>query len=581
VTNAAKSLEEIRSEACNAIIVVFFALAVPAGAASLMRMVEQGWRPVMALHVAVIVLLGILTLRRHHLSFMVRASAITAIPYVLSVGGLVTAGRGTGALMFFVSSCVLAGCFFTRRVALSVVALCVLTLASVYAGYRVGFLEMPFNPARYDLTPLSWFTLGCALFAAGAAPIIGLSALLRSLETERARADAAAKVRSEFLANMSHEVRTPLANIIGMSDALKSTVLDGKQQNMVTSVAFSARNLLTLLNDVLDFAKFETGRIVLEKQTFRISDVIRDVCSAFQARAQGKGLDIKVVLPDKFQDDVVGDALRVGQVVSNLLDNAVKFTSRGVIVVAVAQTTREDGALVLTCSITDTGIGIAPEKIEDIFQPFIQADMSTARVYGGSGLGLAICRNLAVVMGGDISVVSQPGCGSTFTLSIPLERGVAVPAQPSVPLSPLPYIGPVNKGPLRLLMADDDANMRAVADIMLHHRGYLVTIVEDGAAAVEAARANAYDCIIMDMHMPVMTGSDAIGTLRSAEGARGAVPIIALTADVIPAHVEVFLKRGADAFVGKPVEWDVLDAKIKQLTGAGRHAPAPVKSLAS
>ena len=264
-----------------------------------------------------------------------------------------------------------------------------------------------------------------------------------------------------------------------------------------------------------------------------------------------------------------------------------KFTSTGGIVVRVGQAPREGGMFVLMINVIDTGIGVSSGDSARIFEPFVQADMSTSRAYGGAGLGLAICRRLVTAMGGEVSVSSELCAGSTFTLQIPLKRGAVVTKDAvSIP-DHRPSADEIGRGsawaemegpqrPLRLLVADDDVNMRTVAEIMLQERGHDVTLVEDGAAAVAAARGATYDCIIMDMHMPVLTGPAAIRMLRDFEvmSAERRVPIVALSADVVPEHVCGFLDAGADAFIAKPVAWRVLKAKIQALAPTAPVMPA-------
>jgi CheY-like chemotaxis protein len=260
--------------------------------------------------------------------------------------------------------------------------------------------------------------------------------------------------------------------------------------------------------------------------------------------------------------------MRIGQVLTNLIDNAIKFTARGTVLVRVEQVLRDEDGIDLVFRIADTGVGIAPEDMELIFQPFMQADMSTARMQGGTGLGLSICRHLASAMGGQISVSSQPNVGSTFTFTVPVERAVAPPVTLVRSLERSSPIIRAAKAPIRLLIADDDKNMRTLAEIMLSRRGYEMTLVEDGAAAVESALAATYDCIIVDMHMPVMHGPDVMRAIQKAEmeNSRRRPPMIALTADVIPDHIRKFVNAGADAVVAKPVDWNQLDAKIQELT---------------
>lgn len=576
MSNAPKTLRDIRSETCNAILLTLMVLAAPAVAASLLRWLEQGWRPVMGLHVALLLLLAWTTLRRKHLSFNVRASVITAIPYLVGLGGFIAYGRGTGIIMFFVSACVTAGIFFGARAAVGMVVLCLATLSGLFGAFSLGLIEFPVSPAVSDMSFLSWFALACGFVAATVAPVIGLTALLHSLDAERLRADAAVRVRSDFLANMSHELRTPMAGILGMADVLRATPLNDHQRNTVANLVLSARNLLVLLNNLLDFSKFESGPAVVESGPMRISDLIAGVCSPFEARATQKGIGLRPELPRDLVDDVLGDAVRIGQVLSNLLDNAIKFTERGGVILRITQTPRADGAMLLSCAVIDTGIGILPEQAGHIFEPFIQGDMSRARVFGGSGLGLAICRNLARAMGGEIALSSQPGAGSTFTFTLPLQPQHTVRPVSIVAAKPLSAFSPKHgaRGGLRLLVVDDDANMRTLAEIMLPQRGHHVSSLEDGGAALAALDAGDYDCLVLDMHMPVVTGADVMRAIRRAESGdgRGRMPIIALTADVIPEHVRAFLEAGADAVVAKPVDWNALDATMRDVVARGAHA---------
>ncbi len=574
----AKTLHEIRSDACNAILLTLTLLATPAAGFSLLRGVEQGFRPVMGLHILLAILLCVTAIYRHRLSLAVRAGVATAVPYVIATSGIVANGRGTGVMMFYISAIVVAGCFFERRIALGIVGLCVATLGGMYVGYRLDIIPIPLAPAAFDMTPLSWAALIVGFVAAGAAPLIGLSALLRLLDAERARADAAVKVRSNFLANMSHEIRTPMAGIMGMADVLKTTPLSDQQKTLIANLTLSAKNLLGVLNDVLDFAKFETGQIPLEKAPFRLHETVGNACAVFENRAADKGIVIRIEIAENTPDHVIGDSLRIGQILSNLIDNAIKFTPQGVVVVRVEHRARADGLVDLTFSVLDTGIGIAPEHLERIFEPFIQADMSTSRLQGGTGLGLSICRHLAEAMGGTLVVKSEAGNGSIFSFTIPLERAGATPValvRSSERSLPSPAASPP-RTQLRVLIADDDHNMRTLADIMLLRRGYEVSVVDDGAAAVGAAAAAAYDCIVIDMHMPVMNGCDAMRAIQNGEidACRPHTPIIALTADIIPEHIKTFVDAGADAVLAKPVNWDQLDAKIRELAVAPRAAKA-------
>ncbi len=563
----AKTFDEIRSDACNDILITLTVLGTPAVLGSLLRIVHQGWKPIMGVHIALLLGLVGTTLWRHRLRLVVRASVVTAAPYIVALAGLLTYGRGTGVLVFFVTACVLAGCFFSRRAALGVVVLCLTTLLAIFTATEFGAVVIQSTALSFDTTIVSRMTFLAGFAAATVAPVIAVSALLKSLDVERQRADVAVRARSDFLANMSHEMRTPMAGIMGMAEVLDHTRLDERQRTMIGNLMRAGRSLLAVLNDLLDFSKFESGHIPLEKSAFRVSDVIQNACDVFEARAEQKGLRLRVDMPTLLADIVLGDSFRLNQVVSNLIDNAVKFTERGTVTINAHLASGAGDKLILNCAVIDTGIGISADKITSIFDPFIQADMSISRTHGGSGLGLAICRHLIEAMGGTIAVSSVPGSGSSFSIRVPFElpREVTFTPAGTQPASRMNMRVHSNHPPLRLLVVDDDADMRTLAEIMLPRFGHRVILVSDGVAAVRAARADNYDCIIMDMHMPGMNGLEAMHAIKQDAGGRR-IPIIALTADVVSEHVRVFMEAGADVVVAKPVDWDVLEMKLRQLT---------------
>ena len=558
--NGTKTLDEIRSEACNTILVVSSVLVFCALVGSLARMIDHGWQPLMALHIAMFTSLFITTLARRHLSLGIRASVIIATPYLTTLGGLVTYGRGTGIIVFFVSACILAGCFFNRRIAMGVVALCMATIGVIYAAALTGVLTFELNPIAFDMAPASWIAYVTALAAATLAPLIAVSALLQHLEAERQRADDAARARSDFLAKMSHELRTPMAGVMGMAEVLGHTRLDGRQQNMVSNLMRASRSLLATLSDLLDFSKFETGPVLLDKQPFLIAETVHTACAAFELRATQKGLVLNVDVPHRVNDVVVGDSFRVGQVIANLVDNAIKFTERGAVNVRVLLTPCTGGGTLFTCTVTDTGIGMTDTQMAKIFDPFEQADTSISRSHGGSGLGLPICKHLVEAMGGKIDVKSNPSWGSAFTATIPFDPLPEVQA----PVSKPAFLkrDNIQHPPLRLLVVDDDQDMRTLAEIMLPRFGHHIVLASDGAAAVKAAHAERFDCILMDMHMPGMNGLEAMHAIN-ASGRR--TPMIALTADVVTEHVRVFMEAGADVVIPKPVDWDLLEIKLRQV----------------
>ncbi len=395
-----------------------------------------------------------------------------------------------------------------------------------------------------------------------------LKAQAEELALERERAERASAAKSQFLAMMSHELRTPMTGVLGMADLLLLSGLDAQQKDLMNFLTRSARSLLDLLNDILDFSKIEAGQLDIEAIPFRLSEVIDDVRTLFSPIASGKGLTLDTHLPPTYLDIVIGDPKRLRQVLSNLVSNAIKFTVLGSVTMRVTQEALGPGKVGLHFSVSDTGIGMATENMQRLFQPFVQADASTSRKYGGTGLGLAICRHLVEAMGGEIAVNSTPGQGSVFSFSVGHDRA-ARPKRISLMAGDEQILQGEAKAPVgrSILVAEDNETSRYLILLMLGRLGHTVHVVNDGAQALAAAQENPYDIILMDMQMPVMDGADATRAIRLLDTPVAKMPIIALTADVIGDQQGSYLKAGVNVVVSKPVDWTLLNAEIARLTG--------------
>ena len=393
---------------------------------------------------------------------------------------------------------------------------------------------------------------------------------MAELVDARDQANAANVLKSQFLANMSHEIRTPLNGVLAMADVMARGDLDSRQRERLGVIRESGELLLSVINDVLDLSKIEAGRLELAEHDFSLDEVAETAVSAFSVMAAEKSLRFGMTVDEDVAGWWRGDPDRIRQIVSNLLSNAVKFTAEGA--VAARFSRGPDGGLRITVS--DTGIGIAGDKLPTLFEKFIQADNSTTRRFGGTGLGLAICRELAQLMGGTVSARSIEGEGSTFTVDLPLPRAVA-PAEGPVAESALEAL---EERKLRILAAEDNATNQKVLQAVMEPLDVHLHIVSDGRQAVEAWRDGGFDLILMDIQMPVMDGVEAARAIRAAEAAEGRVriPILALTANALVHQVESYLAAGMDGHVSKPIEltrlYDAIETALTNAAAARSEA---------
>ncbi len=385
--------------------------------------------------------------------------------------------------------------------------------------------------------------------------------ILDNLITARQKAEEAAQSKQLFMSTMSHEIRTPLNEVIGITNLLLQGNPREDQMDFIKTLRFSGNHLLTLVNDVLDYNKMESGKIVFEQTQFNLNDFLDEIMRSYSFRSKAKHLDFKIKKEGDLPSEVIGDQIRLNQILSNLLSNALKFTNQGGITVTIMETERRNGKANLQFSVRDTGIGIPREKHDAIFESFTQASSDTTRRFGGTGLGLAICKKLVELQGGTIKLISEPGLGSTFIFNLFLEVSDKS-ARATEAETAESYIGLEGK---KILIAEDNKINFFVANKFLTGWGIIVSHAENGQLAIEKIQQEDFDLVLMDLHMPIMDGIEATRIIRESSDPKiKNIPIVALTAAIMSESHDKIDKLNINDYVLKPFKPHDLFERIRK-----------------
>jgi|GEM_PF-1256056 len=559
------AVEKLKSDLVNVVLVMSAIISIPTLASSLIRIKELGVLPVMFFHVVVVFTLILVAIKRKSISLKARSITILSVLVLVGCAGVLNFGLSGNGVLFLLGAITIASILFGKRTGFMIFVLSILFVLLHLYLIQTGKSKFELDFESYNYAWTSWTTMLLSFCFLGISVLTMLGRfnefffdMVENLEkhvaTRTEELNEANKAKSQFLANMSHEIRTPMNGILGMLRLLINDELTEEQQQKAKLAKSSAKSLLVLINDILDISKIEAGKIELEQREFCLRDTFETFVNTMAFEAQNKGLEIILDVNEIIHPTVIGDPGRLVQILTNLVGNALKFTSRGEVILRAKTMPAGENGIFLLCWVKDSGIGIPEDKIATLFNKFTQVDASNTRQYGGSGLGLSISKKLCEIMGGSISVSSEfdesknEGKGACFAFSILLQPTENAP-------SVLPY---VDISQLELLIVDDNSVNRQVLRGQLEHWGAKVKEAQNGEQALEmcqqqlALTTKPFDVALLDMQMPMMDGADLGKKIRSNNNL-DSMKLIMMTSVAQENDAEYFAKLGFDAFFAKPV----------------------------
>ncbi len=568
---------EINSHLANRLLLVFIVFSTPALISSLFRTFNIGFQPIMGIQLSLYFISGFIFFFREQVSYKIKAYFITSCFLLLAIGGMIQFGLFGAGILLMIMYTALCSLLFNRISALISIVVGFVIIFAIGTAYITGHLTYIVNAELYHTSVNTWLLmLGTTTFVATNLYIVltfmssqyqqslieldkQVKLRTKAYEIEKIKAEEASEIKSQFLANMSHEVRTPMNGVLGMMQLLRLENPNEKQISLIDTAIFSAKNLLKILNDILDFSKIEANKLDIENIEFDLQPILDLIYSNVELDIKMKGISLNFINKTNKNTLWIGDPTRYYQVLLNLVTNATKFTDTGDINVYITQE-ENNGVSYLASKVVDTGIGMSDDEINNLFQNFSQADASITRRFGGTGLGLTIAKRLATLMGGNLTVTSKKGKGSTFIFTIK--------SKPT--LSPLgdaksSKVTNNNLAPdwsnIRILIAEDNRINQKIICAMLEPTHAITHCVNTGKKAVDLAFKFEPDIVLMDIQMPDMDGVTASTQLRSKLFNK---PIIAFTANVMKGDIEHYLENGMNDYIAKPIDINIFYRTISQ-----------------